>query len=258
VIQEENNLRALIGIPLRADHRGGCFTDAQAAGLCANNPNTGLPTAPGTTSGTTKDTCVVTTAATGGPDSSEGQFLRWVRDAVFQQTRWGRRFLAQVHNHYYRFGPPIAKEMFKDDALREAVEWAVVSPLVNYYRLVWTRPEWNLDDCPSPLKEYLEALNRDMDCWLSKIELPREFKSLSPEEAAIELSVVLRFILEGSSARCGYLQELTDAHALPLYGSRDELALANVRLIQSDIPEDERVKIVGDAALLTTIEEIER
>ncbi|MEF2097917.1 hypothetical protein V3595_25235 [Bacillus sp. CFBP9009] len=95
--------------------------------------------------------------------------------------------------------------MHKDPELKDVFGWALVTPILNYYRLVITRPDWDLNNVPMPLRNYLETMGKDMDDRLAKIELPTDFESLTLEEASIVLATILRYVLRSPSARAKYL-----------------------------------------------------
>jgi hypothetical protein len=230
VIEQENLYRVSKGLLQRKGHEnGGCgapdVTEGWSPGWSLN--------------------CFIATAATGGPNSPEVRFLRGIRENQLLSTRWGRQFFETFYQHYYRFSPAIADEMHKDPELKDVFGWALVTPLLNYYRLVITRPDLDLNDVPMPLRNYLKAMWNKMDDWLAKIELPTEFESLTPEEASIELSTILRYVLRSPSARAKYLEDLTQRGVLPLSGDEQNLILANRNLRESKISLEECTLIVG-------------
>jgi hypothetical protein len=249
-IQDENLFRASVGLPQRAGHDGSCFTAAQAAGRCPTNPNATSPPPAGTSTGTAE--CFVATAAAGGPDSPKVSFLRRIRDEMLMQTRWGRAFFAEFYRHYSRFSPAVAAEMQTDPAYRDNVAWGLVTPLLNYLRLVVTRPDWEVNAMPAELRTYLDAMGRDIDDWLRRVPLPEEFASLSAEAAAVELSVFLGHILRTSESRDKYLGALESHGQLPLRGDGDSLRRANFSLVAEDVSFDDRFRVLGPFARVDT------
>ncbi|EJV43952.1 hypothetical protein IEK_05291 [Bacillus toyonensis] len=234
-IKEENLYRKSKGLPLRSGHEGSACTSAS-------------PKPEGWSPGWSIK-CYIATAATGGPNSPEVRFLRGIRENQLLRTRWGRQFFETFYEHYYRFSPTIADEMHKDPELKDVFGWALVTPLLNYLRLVITRPDWDLNNVPMPLRNYLENMGKDMDEWLAKIELPMDFESLTPEEASIELATILSYVLRSPSARAKYLEDLTQRGALPLSGDEQKLILANRNLTESKISLEERTLIVGSGII---------
>jgi hypothetical protein len=227
-IKQENFYRTGRSLPERDGHQAAC-------GLAK----------PGKSFGGLSDLCFIVTAASGGPNSPEVNFLRDIRDNLLLRIRNGRHFFETFYSYYYRFSPPIAKEMHENPELKSSFRLALVTPLLNYYRLAVTRPEWDLENIPLPMRNYLESMGKEMDAWLEEFELPTEFESISPKEAAEELSVVLKFILRSHAARYDYLEDLTRKGSLPLSGEKQDLILANQHLIESKVPVDELNKIMG-------------
>jgi hypothetical protein len=189
-------------------------------------------------------TCFIATAATGGPYSQEVQFLRDIRDNTLLQTRTGRKLFEEFYSHYYRFSPAIAGEMNKNPSFKKSMNLAFVTPLLNYYRLAVTRPEWELNNVPEQIRDFLKTLSKDMDEWLANFPIPYEFESLSADQSALELSVVLKYMLRSSSARMDYLNNLKSRGILPLKSENRSLKVASQILSDAGISNEEQRMIL--------------
>ena len=93
--------------------------------------------------------------------------------------------LDEFYEQYYHLTPPIVEAMERNPRFLESVSWSMVTPMLNYYKLVLTRPDWETEsgrNIPEPIRQYMEVLDSDMDKWLSRLELPKEFRSIPSEQ----------------------------------------------------------------------------
>jgi len=158
--------------------------------------------------------CFIATAAYGSSLAPDVQFLRDLRDKVLRQTKWGRQFFNDYWRYYYEISPPIAHKMELDDTLRKLLQWSIVTPFVNYLKLVVKRPQWNLGNMEPELKMYLTEMKQDMDEWLSSIEIPDSFENMDNQSIIDEINIVLDFILKENGE--SYLDNLVKSGWLPL------------------------------------------
>ncbi len=174
--------------------------------------------------------CFIATAAYGSQLAPEVQFLQQIRDGVLRGMDWGRRFFETYWKYYYRISPAIAEEIKRDPELQKTIRWSIVEPWTYYMRLLLSRPDWdrvNLDGLDGPLREFLVQLRKDMDTWLSAIELPTGFAHVDPFEAVKELNVILNFVLRTGGLE--YLDGLVERGELPLrYEPQQEPALLDL------------------------------
>jgi hypothetical protein len=252
-IADENRLRAEQGLPLRADIRGGCRTDAQTQGLCSPTSSDSGSDAGGTSSGGGGGggmiRCFVASAATGGPRSVEVRQLRRFREGVLMPTRWGRAFFEDFYEKYYSFAPDIAGRMTVDEEFRDVIGWALVDPLLNHLRLVVTLPEIEseLEDVKADLP-FLKSYLKTIDTWLSRVPPPITFWNQSAVTAAWEIGTFFRYLMREDNARTEYLQELTDLGELPLQRPLAELRKANWVLLRVGLAHSFRSAILGSEA----------
>lgn len=176
-----------------------------------------------------KSNCFITAAAYGSTIAPEVQFFRSLRDNIIRKTRWGNRFFDDYWKQYYKFSPKIAEKMRRNPALKSVITWSLITPLLNYLKLVMTRPSINLDKVgQGETKIFLTNMKRDMDEWLNNIEAPESFEGLSNKNIVDELGVILSFVLREKEKQRKYLNKLVARRILPLKCScpeRDELLL---------------------------------
>jgi hypothetical protein len=174
--------------------------------------------------------CYIATAAYGSPIASEVQLLRDIRDNVLRQTRWGRDFFDTFWQHYYQISPGIAERMRNNPELLKAIRWSIVTPWVNYMKLLASRPDFGEIDyerLEPGIRSFLRLLQRDMSSWVEEIELPKNFGGYTSLEAVHELNVVLDFLRHSASS--SYLSELVQSGALPIeYEPQDEASLQDI------------------------------
>lgn len=170
-----------------------------------------------------QEKCFIATAAYGTELAPEVQFLRELRDEVLRKTEWGEDFFERYWRHYYRFSPPIAREMEQDTELRDLVRWSIVEPWSAYMRLLVDRPDWgqlDLDALDPSLRTFLMQMRDSMEAWLGGIELPRDFAGLSPSEAADQLNVILTYVKR--TGGLAFLSELVEDGGLPIRCDTEE------------------------------------
>jgi hypothetical protein len=80
--------------------------------------------------------CFIATAAYGTDTAPELTILRDFRDQVLLENTLGSRFV----DAYYKFSPPVAKFIAKNDFLRAVVRKVFVDPLVHL--LQWSQSSW--------------------------------------------------------------------------------------------------------------------
>ena len=161
--------------------------------------------------------CFVATAAFGSELAPEVQFLRSIRDDVLRQTRWGRTFFEDYYRHYSRISPPLADQLRNDPELRELIRWSIVTPWVNFMKLMATQPDWDeidMDSLDEGLRGFLVQFRGQVEEWTGVISLPSSFASREANECARELGVILRFLK--ASGHDDYLNRLIDSGELPL------------------------------------------
>lgn len=171
--------------------------------------------------------CFIATAAFGSALAPEVQFLREVRDNVLRKTRWGHQFFESYWSYYYQFSPQLAEHMRADPELNQLVRWSIVTPIINYLKIVMRRPrDWHLDEAPPELRRFLADIKADIDAVLAFIEVPKSFEGLTNHDVIDELSIALDFILRDREQGQAYLQELVRNGVLPLrLDSADEREL---------------------------------
>jgi hypothetical protein len=77
--------------------------------------------------------CVIVTAATGTPASTQVRRLQELRDTVLVPTVLGRRLVSAIAVEYYRYSPKIADAIAADPNLRRAVRVFAVDRLIEWY-----------------------------------------------------------------------------------------------------------------------------
>src|SRR5215216_643875 len=183
------------------------------------------PPAPPPATPPAKKGCFIATAAYGSPMAPEVQFLRELRDDVLRKTEWGYRFFEDYWSYYYQMSPEIAAQMDRDPEFKKIIRWSIVTPMVNYLKLLSGRPRaWNLDNVEPELKAFLEEMKSDMESWLEFIELPENFEGLNNEAIINELNIALDLVLKEAQKIDAYLNQLLTRGELPLKYSSDEEA----------------------------------
>jgi hypothetical protein len=192
------------------------------------------PTPPSTPPAAKKSGCFIATAAYGSPLAPEVQFLRELRDGVLRKTDWGTRFFDRYWSYYYQMSPAIGDQMDREPAFKAIIRWSIVTPLINYLKLIVNRPtDWELDQVGPELREFLEGMKRGMEELLDEIELPGAFEGHTNDSILDELDIALGLILRGTPKADAYLDRLTDEGALPLrFGPDDEPGLLT-RLVRA-------------------------
>jgi hypothetical protein len=143
----------------------------------------------------------------------------------------GKRFFDDYWKHYYKISPRIADAMRSDPALKSAVTWSIVTPLLNYLKLVMTRPSFNVNNVkPASARTFLKNAKNDMDEWLSKIPPPESFEGMADKDIIDELGIVLNFVLRETKKQKKYLNKLVRAGDLPLRCGRDEAKVLSAGL----------------------------
>jgi hypothetical protein len=195
-----------------------------------------------------KKGCFIATAAYGSPSAPDVQFLRSLRDDVLRKSVWGRTFFEGYWDHYYRLSPPIAAEMERDPELRELVRWSLVTPLVNYYKLLVNRPRnWHgVEGLEPEMVSFLELLRSSMEEWLRHVPIPTSFEGRTAEEAAMEVALVLDLVLRTPQARAGYLRQLQERGTLPLCCTAEQRGELESLLRSSHCTEEEICAVLGD------------
>lgn len=200
--------------------------------------------------GSTGSVCFIATAVTGGPLSPEVELLRGLRDNVLMKTTTGRRMFEEFYREYYKFSPSIVSIIHSNPEFKEALRWSIVDPLINYFRLVIMRPDWKPEDIesiPNHIRDYFLLVNNEMDAWLSRVPLPSNFDLESPEAAAMELAVILKFVLKTPEKKLSYLEKLHQQNIIPFKSiSENDRRVINTVLDENGIPTELRNKIVGD------------
>jgi hypothetical protein len=175
--------------------------------------------------------CFIASAAYGSPMAVEVRFLQEARDSVLRRTRWGRQFFDEYWKHYYRLSPAVAAQIDRDPELRRIVRWSIITPMLNYLKLLMDRPaHWDLEGLEPEWKRFLTTMKCDMDEFLRCIELPEDFDGLSNDAAVDELNIAIDFVLKEPARIEGYLERLTAAGALPLKGTAGEIEALRTRL----------------------------
>lgn len=175
--------------------------------------------------------CFIATAAYGSPLAPEVRTLQQLRDDVLRRTRWGRRFFDEYWKHYYQFSPPLAAHMERDPEMKRVVRWSIVTPMLNYLKLLMARPaHWDLAGLDPEWQRFLAAMKRDIDDFLAAIELPQDLEGLSNDAAIDELNIAMDFVLKEPARIEQYLERLTDAGALPLKCGPGEKEALHARL----------------------------
>ena len=219
-IPEENVLRAVLGLPQRTLHDGGC-------------------------GGGTDDGCFVATAAYGSAIASEVQELRMFRDFVLRSTRWGSDFFDDFYKYYYTISPPIAARMQADEHLAEMVRAILVQPLLIALRLFLALPDDPSDSsaasqfCRSAIAEYCE--------WVRTLPLSQYAPVGDPVALAHELSAMLD--LSGNvDLRHAFFESLHQGGVTPIQLSDNLAAAVKAELMSKGVSEDDAVKLVQGEA----------
>jgi hypothetical protein len=222
-IVEENKYRAsLPGVAQRVGHSGGC------------NPSPPKKPPPGGKR-TPKKGCFVATAAYGSPIADEVQFLRLVRDEVLLPTRAGASFFDTFHELYYEFSPAIADRMYDDPEARDAIRWALVTPLVRYLSMALALPDADVSRLEEPWQSFVAGLRQDLDEWVGELRLPETYQELDPVDAVRELAVLLTRVLRSPGAREAYLRTLLENGELPLRVDEDAAQALKGLLTQAGV-----------------------
>jgi hypothetical protein len=232
-IDDENLFRTQRGLPRRSDHWGACAPPPPAP---APLPRSG---------------CFIATAAFGSTSDPNVAFLREFRDKVLRQTRAGSEFFDRYWQQYYRISPQIVRQMEDSAELREMVRWSLVTPIVNYLKLMVRMPEAPLDDLPETWRGFLMELREELEQWTAEIELPGSFDGMTAIEAAQELAVVLRYVLRRPASRQAYLLKLEEQGELPLKAGSQADEVREI-LAHAGRPDEELARITGEAPQRST------
>jgi hypothetical protein len=197
-----------------------------------------------------KSSCFIATAAYGSPNAAEVQFLRELRDLTLRKTDWGSRFFDEYWSYYYRISPAIAAEMDRDPTFRTLMRWSIVTPWMNYLRLLVARPvHWNLDNVDPELRTFLEFMRTGMEKWLAEIDVPQTFAGRGAAEVVAELNIALGLILRDKEKRRAYLNHLLANGSLPLRPSLcEEAALRGALRAAGRTEQEIRTILYGDAS----------
>lgn len=190
--------------------------------------------------------CFIATAAHGSELAPDVEFLRRFRDDVLRKTPGGRAFFDEYWTHYARVSPAIVQAMEADEHVRELVKWSIVTPIVRYLRLIMEFPDASPADLAEPWRSFLTALGRDIEEWTARIPLPDRLSSLSPDDAAEELRVTLRYVLRRPETRRDYLERLTALGELPLVTTPGERHRIKGVLAAAGRSGEEIAAILGD------------
>ncbi len=178
-----------------------------------------------------KKGCFIATAAYGSPLAPQVQFLRELRDQVLRKTNWGHRFFEEYWEYYYQISPAIAARMEQDPQLKGIVQWSIVTPMVNYLKLLIGRPKnWEMEHLDPEWREFLIGMKQDMDALLAAIELPEEFNGLDNDAIIDELNIALDLVLREPEKTKAYLDRLVRKGVLPLPCAPGERARLEARL----------------------------
>lgn len=130
------------------------------------------------------------------------------------------------------------------------MRWSVVTPLVNYLKLMINRPKKIPENTEPAIKKFLEGMQQDMLKWLDEIEVPEQFDGMDNEAIVEELAVLLNYIVK--EKRWVYLQRLVDKGALPLkMKSKIEAQQVRLRLQQGNCTAEE-IELIVDAEIHLT------
>lgn len=234
-LDDENQYRSSLhpALPARGGLEGGCKA---APAMPPAQPSSG-------TGG-----CFIATAAYGSPLEPEVELLRRFRDNVLRQTRAGRAFFDRYWRPYYRVSPAIADLMRRDPDIREIVSWSFVTPIVQHLQLLLRFPDAPIDGIEEPWKSFLIETRDSLEAWATAIEPPYEFETVPASEAAVELEIILRYVLRRAETRAAYLDRLEDLGQLPLRTSMSERAEIAERLRASGRSDAEVQRILGPLA----------
>lgn len=202
--------------------------------------------------GTGKKGCFIATAGYGSVLHPDVCFLRFVRDKILRKTRAGHQFFRDYWEHYYKFSPLIVDLMEKDPQVREIIRWSVVTPLVNYLKLVMDRPRQIPPDTDPAIKAYLEAMQHDMLKWLSEFKVPDQFDGMDNTAIADELVVMLNYIVK--EKRRDYLQRLLNKGSLPLRTQSNAELQQLTALLENGGCEPDEIGLIVDGAIHPTEE----
>jgi hypothetical protein len=231
----ENAMRDVMKLPRRAGHEGG-------VGWAKKKP----PKKDESTGNITD--CFVASAAFGSPVAPQVVTLRAFRDNVLRQTRTGSEWWARFFAEYAKFSPSLVQLMERDEAVRDLVRDAIVTPLLHYLELLTAFPEADPDLAGPQWAPWLQLARDRFEQFVAVVDLPDDFVGLSPEDAGRELEVLLRFVLRTPERRRIWLQDLVAQGALPLQGSSEELAAVQQNLHASGRSPVETRLIVGQVS----------
>ncbi len=239
-ITDENNYRAWLGLPLRAGHGGGC-----GPAPLGSKPPTGGTGATGGTGSKGGTGCFIATAAYGSEMEPEVEFLRRFRDDILRKTRSGEKFFDAYWGHYYRISPLIVELMRQDAQVKDLVRWSLVNPIVQYLQLAVRFPDAPIEGVEEPWRSFLLEMREGLEDWAKAVDLPFDFRGLSPRDSAEEIAMIMRYILRTENTRKAYLRRLEELGQLPLQTGAEERADITERLRSSGRSEGEIARILG-------------
>lgn len=189
-IGEENVLRAVLGLPQRTSHDGGCKAGGGGGG-----------------------DCYIATAAYGSPIAAEVQELRQFRDHVLRTTEWGSNFFDEFHKHYYGLSSAILPRMKADPRLTEQIRTVLVYPLIIALRLFLSLPKDPEE--PADARAFVQQAASEYASWIRQLPLIEAAPRNKPEMLVAELLFVLG-ILGNPLLRSALLDSLVQAKLIPI------------------------------------------
>lgn len=156
--------------------------------------------------------CFIVSAATGSAQSEEVLALRALRDKIMGMSTLAGGLINAIYDEYWRFSPAIAARVDDDKLLRQGVLWAVVRPLVAWYKLAGALAFEKPDS--AAVKDALKAMKDACPIWLKPASIasivsslrlgeevpasaPQQLKDLAPKVAdAVKLPLVSWAIFE--------------------------------------------------------------
>ena len=199
--------------------------------------------------GNGKIECFIATAATGGPNSMEVEFLRNIRDNILMKTSSGRKLFTDFYARYYKFSPLIAQEMDKDPLFKDLMNMALVTPIINYYKLAVDRPLLNpldFEKIPVEYRRHMEMMYNDMEQWVSRIPIPYKFNSLTQEEICNDVYIILNYVFRDSVKRSKYLDDLENRKILPLRLENDVKFSYKKKFVEMGLSNKDMEKVLGE------------
>jgi hypothetical protein len=122
--------------------------------------------------------------------------------------------------------------MEEDKEVRGMVKWGLVTPLVNYFKLIMTLPDQPIHELEEPLKSFVVQLEEDLKKWIVgtlqfasedlSLDLRKIYLELFPKSLKRDVRIAIRQIFKPQSVREVLLKILKE-HGLTHFLNKSEL-----------------------------------